>query len=77
MGIGDKSKYYNTNLVEFLEFINILQISKVIALNAKNRKESRGSHNRLDYKESLKSYEKFSYTYFKNSKLEIGFEDIQ
>lgn len=77
MGIGDKSKYYNTNLVEFIEFTNMLEISKVIALCAKNRKESRGSHNRLDYKESFESFEKFSFSYLKDAKLEIGFEDIQ
>ena len=60
MGIGDKSKIYNTNLKEFIEFKNMLDISEVVILSAKNRKESRGAHYRLDYTFEDKSYEKQS-----------------
>ncbi len=51
MGILDKSKQYNKNLVEFLEFLNMIEIAEVIARTALNRKESRGSHYRNDYPE--------------------------
>jgi len=44
MGIGDKSKIYNTNLIGFLEFINMLEIAEVIIKSAINTKESCGSH---------------------------------
>jgi succinate dehydrogenase / fumarate reductase flavoprotein subunit len=48
MGVKDKSKLYNTNLIEFLEFKNILEISQMILLSAIARDESRGAHYRLD-----------------------------
>ena len=44
MGIGDKSRENNTNLVEFLQFINILEIGEVVIDSAIIRDESRGAH---------------------------------
>ncbi len=41
-GIEDKSKTYNKNLVELLEFRNILEISESIIKSAISREESRG-----------------------------------
>jgi succinate dehydrogenase / fumarate reductase flavoprotein subunit len=49
MGIGDKSRIYNTNLKEFLEFKNMLDISKEVIKSAILQKESRGAHYRIDY----------------------------
>lgn len=49
MGIGDKSRIYNTNLKEFLEFKNMLDISVEVIKSAILRKESRGAHYRIDY----------------------------
>ena len=57
-GIFDKDKNYNSNLKEYLEFENILKISKVIIKSALARKESRGSHYRDDYKDTLNSFDK-------------------
>ena len=48
MGAKDKSKIYNTNLIEFLEFKNILEISEMIVRSAIGRDESRGAHFRTD-----------------------------
>jgi len=48
MGVSDKSKIYNTNLIEFLEFKNMLEISKLVLLGAISRDESRGAHFRVD-----------------------------
>jgi succinate dehydrogenase / fumarate reductase flavoprotein subunit len=47
--IEDKNKIYNTNLKEYLEFENMLKLSKVIIKSAIKRKESRGAHYRVDY----------------------------
>jgi succinate dehydrogenase / fumarate reductase flavoprotein subunit len=58
MGIDDKSKHYNTNLKEFLEFKNIVDISKIIILSAIQRKESRGAHYRVDFPDEDISFEK-------------------
>ncbi|RXJ86882.1 FAD-dependent oxidoreductase [Arcobacter sp. CECT 8985] len=49
MGIKDKSTYYNRNLVDFLEFKNILLISELFVRSAISRDESRGSHYKEDY----------------------------
>lgn len=49
MGITDKSKIYNTNLKEYIEFLNMLEIGDTIILSALNRCESRGAHYRSDY----------------------------
>lgn len=50
MGPTDKSKMYNTNLVEFIEFKNILELSEIILTCAIKREESRGAHFRSDNK---------------------------
>ncbi|MFT7004770.1 MAG: succinate dehydrogenase/fumarate reductase flavoprotein subunit [Sulfurimonas sp.] len=49
MGVSDKSKVYNTNLTEFLEFENMLELSKLVLQGAITRDESRGSHFREDF----------------------------
>ena len=48
MGVTDKSKIYNTNLTEFLEFKNMLELSELVLLGAIARRESRGAHYRVD-----------------------------
>jgi succinate dehydrogenase / fumarate reductase flavoprotein subunit len=49
MGVSDKSKIYNTNLKEYIEFLNMLELADTIIICAKNRCESRGAHYRVDY----------------------------
>ncbi len=51
IGIDDKSKTFNTDIVEAFEFNNILLIAEVIARGAILRKESRGAHYRTDFPE--------------------------
>jgi succinate dehydrogenase / fumarate reductase flavoprotein subunit len=48
MGVGDKSKIYNTNLVEFIEFGNLVELSEIVLVCAISRNESRGAHYRED-----------------------------
>ncbi len=52
-GIDDKDGPYNTELINFLELGFALHLAEVIARGAEARKESRGSHYRLDYPERL------------------------
>ncbi|MDQ7047346.1 MAG: FAD-dependent oxidoreductase [Sulfurovum sp.] len=52
MGISDKSPTNNTNLVDFLEFSNILQLAPTIISAAITRDESRGAHFKVGF-ESL------------------------
>jgi len=48
MGPKDKSDIYNTNLIEFIEFTNIVELSEILLVGAISRKESRGAHFRED-----------------------------
>lgn len=48
MGVSDKSKRYNTNLTEFIEFKNMLELSELTLICAIARGESRGAHFRID-----------------------------
>ncbi len=58
MGLSDKSKVYNTNLKEFIEFTNMIELAQIIVQSAIVRKESRGAHYRTDFKEENPSYAK-------------------
>jgi succinate dehydrogenase / fumarate reductase flavoprotein subunit len=49
--IQDTNKTFNTNLLEVLELGNLLDLAYVTAFCALKRKESRGSHARIDYPE--------------------------
>lgn len=77
LGIGDKSKIFNKNLVEFLEFINIVNISILTVLCAEKRLESRGSHFRLDYPEKNDLFEKTSLLKKIGNDILIEFEEIK
>ena len=60
MGIVDKSRVYNTNLVQFLKFKNSLLLSKLICQLALQREESRGSHIRADFPDQDERFAKDS-----------------
>lgn len=47
--VSDKSKVFNTNLIEVLELRNMLELARVVAYSALHRRESRGGHSREDY----------------------------
>ena len=49
MGVSDNSEIYNTNLIEFLEFKNMLELSRLVLKGAITRDESRGAHFRKDF----------------------------
>ncbi len=51
MGVGDKNRAYNTNLIEFMEFANTLELSEALLVGAISRDESRGAHYREDFPE--------------------------
>jgi succinate dehydrogenase / fumarate reductase flavoprotein subunit len=48
---GDRSRGYNTDLLEVLELGNLLDLALLTAQSALNRQESRGAHSREDFPE--------------------------
>ncbi|UCD83988.1 MAG: succinate dehydrogenase flavoprotein subunit [Deltaproteobacteria bacterium] len=51
IGIKDRSRCFNTEVVEAIEFGYQLDFTEAIVAGAINRKESRGAHARTDFKE--------------------------
>ncbi|HWM34054.1 MAG TPA: succinate dehydrogenase flavoprotein subunit [Pseudolysinimonas sp.] len=49
IGIHDKGKRFNTDLLEAIELGFLLDLAEVVVFSARNRKESRGGHMRDDY----------------------------
>ncbi|MDO8338325.1 MAG: succinate dehydrogenase flavoprotein subunit [Microcella sp.] len=49
IGIQDRGKRFNTDLLEAIELGFLLDIAEVVVFSARNRKESRGGHMRDDY----------------------------
>jgi succinate dehydrogenase / fumarate reductase flavoprotein subunit len=49
--VQDRSKSFNTDLLEVIELGNLLDLSLVTAVSALNRQESRGAHSREDFPE--------------------------
>lgn len=76
MGIDDKSEIYNKNLVELLEFRNMIDVAILVCESAIKREESRGSHFRLDYPNQNDEYQKNSILIKENNQIKFKFEDI-
>jgi succinate dehydrogenase / fumarate reductase flavoprotein subunit len=49
IGVQDKGRRYNTDLLEAVELGFLLDLAEVVVFSARNRKESRGGHMRDDY----------------------------
>ena len=47
--VQDRSKPFNTDLLEMIELRNLLDLALITAVSAQNRKESRGAHSREDF----------------------------
>jgi succinate dehydrogenase / fumarate reductase flavoprotein subunit len=60
MGIVDKSRVYNSNLLEFIKFKNALDLSYLITKSAIKREESRGAHHRSDFPDLSEDFSKDS-----------------
>ncbi len=56
-GISDRGRKYNTNLIDFLQFLNLFEVGRAVVESAIARKESRGSHFRADFPESSSSFQ--------------------
>jgi succinate dehydrogenase / fumarate reductase flavoprotein subunit len=68
MGIVDKGRVYNSNLLDFIKFKNALDLSYIITISAIRRKESRGAHHRSDFPD-------LNNDFLKDTVVEISDED--
>ena len=74
VGVSDKEKPFNTELVSVLELDFMLDVAEAIAHSALNRKESRGSHYRNDYvKRDDLNFLKHSLAYKTNDGLKLKY----
>ncbi len=77
ISIKDKSLLFNTDLVETLEFDNLIRQALTTMDSAYNRKESRGAHAREDYsKRDDKNFMKHTLAWQSDKKVEIKYRDV-
>ncbi len=77
MGLFDKGRLYNTNLIERIKFANSLRLAEVVAKSALAREESRGAHYRTDFPEPHPQFAKESRCMLTEEGIEIRFEEVR
>lgn len=77
ISVKDKSLLFNTDLVETLEFDNLIRQALTTMDSAYNRKESRGAHAREDFsKRDDKNFMKHTLAWQSEKKVEIKYRDV-
>ena len=77
VSVKDKSLLFNTDLVETLEFNNLISQALTTMDSAFNRKESRGAHAREDYaKRDDKNYMKHTLAWQNGNEVKIKYRDV-
>ncbi|MDC0426978.1 succinate dehydrogenase flavoprotein subunit [Pelagibacteraceae bacterium] len=77
LSVGDKSLVFNTDLVETLEFDNLISQALTTMDSAFNRKESRGAHAREDFtKRDDKNFMKHTLAWQDGEKVTIKYRDV-
>lgn len=77
LGVGDKSKNFNTELLELIELKNLLDLALITSESANNRKESRGAHSREDYPDRNDGdWLKHTLATLKGNEVSIGYKSV-
>jgi succinate dehydrogenase / fumarate reductase flavoprotein subunit len=77
ISVKDKSLLFNTDLVETLEFDNLIRQALTTMDSAYHRKESRGAHAREDYeKRDDKNFMKHTLAWQEGSKVDVKYRDV-
>ncbi len=75
--VKDKSLLFNTDLVETLEFDNLVRQALTTMDSAYNRKESRGAHAREDFKKrDDKNFMKHTLAWQEGNRVQIKYRDV-
>jgi succinate dehydrogenase / fumarate reductase flavoprotein subunit len=77
ISIQDKSRIYNSNLIQALETENMLELAEVLLFAGLAREESRGAHARRDF--SQRDDEKFlahSMVYYTGGKPRLEYKPV-
>jgi succinate dehydrogenase / fumarate reductase flavoprotein subunit len=77
ISVSDKSLIFNTDLIETLEFDNLIRQSLVTMASAENRKESRGAHSREDFKDrNDENWMKHTLAWQDGEKVKIDYRNV-
>jgi len=77
IGVIDRNKSFNTNLLEILELGNLLDLAYISAACALHRTESRGAHAREDYPERDDgNWLKHTFAWLKDDKVEMSYGPV-
>ncbi|HUV07798.1 MAG TPA: succinate dehydrogenase flavoprotein subunit [Spirochaetia bacterium] len=75
--VHDRSRGFNTEVLEILELGNLLDLALLTAESALNRRESRGAHSREDYPERDDGqWLKHTLAWLENGKVRIGYKPV-
>jgi succinate dehydrogenase / fumarate reductase flavoprotein subunit len=76
--IGNKGMVFNQALLYALELEGMLEIAEAVCIGAAERKESRGSHSRIDYESrNDDKFLKHSMVYYRDNKAVLEYSDVK
>ena len=77
ISVSDRSLIFNTDLIETLEFDNLIRQSLVTMASAENRKESRGAHSREDFKDrDDENWMKHTLAWQEGEKVKVDYRNV-
>ena len=77
LSVSDRSLMFNTDLVETLEYDNLIRQAMTTMESAYQRKESRGAHAREDFtNRDDKNYMKHTLSWQEGDKVKIKYRDV-